>query len=509
MSIAMLMTMASCSSSDDEVAENNNTEVKLVPMTFTATQETNVGTRAVLNSSNNVDWEATDKISVFDGIGTENNHKFTLTGTVAEGKFSGTASETATKFTAVYPYTAGATLGEDGKVSGITLPAEQTATLNSFDPNAALMMAYTVDKTKLDFKNAVSLVKIKTDFDCKKIVLTANEDIAGTGTLTYDTNTDIPSFSINSETSKFITLKPATGGENIAAGTYYIVVPPTTLSGFSISFTATDDKEYIRKSTKSNTFYRSKIKDFGSFATDGEYWYDAARGDKVRADQEVDLGLTIIIGTKNYKVIFAKSNLTKGGLAENEYDYGDYFAWGAFEPWYISYSGTSLTESDLKPGKTGGYKQANAPFYNGSSYTKYMTSGETLDAADDAAKVILGGNWQLPTKKIWQALSDASTFEWGNGGNKQLETIVGSTIKGMKITKIDDPSTYLFLPAAGGVYGTSFYSVGTDGYYWSGTASSSTGANDLSFYRSNVNAQDSSNRYYGYSVRPVRLVAVN
>ena len=58
------------------------------------------------------------------------------------------------------------------------------------------------------------------------------------------------------------------------------------------------------------------IKDFGSFATTGDYWYDAARGDKVRADQEVDLGLTITIGTKNYKVIFTNANLIAIGLAE-------------------------------------------------------------------------------------------------------------------------------------------------------------------------------------------------
>ena len=73
---AMMMTMASCSSSDDEVAENNNADVKLVPMTFTATQETNVGTRAALDGENKVNWLADDEISLFDGVG---NQKFTLT----------------------------------------------------------------------------------------------------------------------------------------------------------------------------------------------------------------------------------------------------------------------------------------------------------------------------------------------------------------------------------------------------------------------------------------------
>ena len=100
MSIAMLMAMASCSSSDDEVAEIKE-ESKLVPMTFTATQESNAGTRAALNS-NNVVWQTGDEISIFDGAG---NQKFTLTGDAKDGKFSGNASSDATKFTAVYPYT--------------------------------------------------------------------------------------------------------------------------------------------------------------------------------------------------------------------------------------------------------------------------------------------------------------------------------------------------------------------------------------------------------------------
>ena len=79
MSIAMLMAMASCSSSDDAVAENN-VEGKLVQMTFTATQESNVDTRSALGTGNSVVWKSGDKISVFDGSDFENNHEFTLDG---------------------------------------------------------------------------------------------------------------------------------------------------------------------------------------------------------------------------------------------------------------------------------------------------------------------------------------------------------------------------------------------------------------------------------------------
>ena len=514
MSIAMLMAMASCSSSDDAVEEIKE-DSKLVPMTFTATQESNAETRSALNGSNGVDWQAGDEISVFDGTGAGCNHQFSLTGDASLGKFSGIASSEATSFTAVYPYTEGATLGEDGSVSGITLPAEQTATPNSFDPKAALMMAYSTDKSKLDFKNAVSLVKVTTQFACKKIVLSANEDIAGTGTLTmtFDNanETYTSSFTFNSGSSKTITLKPATG-ESFDAGTYYIVVPPTTLTnGFSIRFiNSADTKAYTRTSTKNNQFNRSKIKDLGTFTESGTSWTSTMESNgNVKASQQVDMGEFDING-KKYRVIFTKSNLTATGLAENESDYGDYFAWGATEPLYTSYSGTTF--NGWKDGKSYGYHPYNAPYYDISttSYTKYTTDGETLKAADDddAANVILRGDWQLPTKEIWGALYNANQDKvyWGpNNGDKTLETI--SEIQGMKITKKDDSKTYIFLPAAGYVRATSFQEVGSIFYYWSGSASS-TGAYDLTFWNGSVTAQDSSYRYFGFSVRPVRLVEV-
>ena len=504
MSIAMLMAMASCSSSDDEVAEIKE-ESKLVPMTFTATQESNVGTRTALNAGTGVDWQTGDKISVFDGQG---NRTFTLTGDASLGKFSGIASSEATSFTAVYPYTEGATLGEDGSVSGITLPAEQTAYKDSFDPKAALMMAYTTDKSKLDFKNAVSLVKITTDFDCKSIVLTAKENIAGTGTLSY--NNGKPSIAFDTNESQTITLKPASENGVIAAGTYYIAISPHTSSGFSISFiNSADTKAYTRTSTKNNIFNRSGIRNLGTFKESDETWTSTIESNgNVKASQQVDMGV-FSINEKNYRLIFTKSNLTANGLAENEYDYGDYFSWGATKPLYTSYSGTTF--NGWKNGKSGGYIQANTPYFESEtySYTKYTTTGNTLKAEDDAANVILGGNWQLPTKETWVALYGANQDKvyWGpNNGDKTLETISG--IQGMKITKKDDSKTYIFLPAAGYVHGTYFQVVGSEFYYWSGTASSN-GAYDLTFWNGRVTAQDSSDRHLGFSVRPVRLVAVD
>ena len=511
MSIAMLMAMASCSSSDDEVAEIKE-ESKLVPMTFTATQESNVGTRTALDAGSQVLWKTGDKISVFDGYNdTDHNRSFTLEGDGGEtsGSFTGTASSQATSFTAVYPYTDEAMCFPVGMVEDITLPAEQTATEGSFDPKAALMMAVSTKDKKynLDFKNAVSLIKLQIEFPCKKIVLTANEDIAGTGTLTY--NNGAPSISFTSNQSKTITLKPAKG-EYLKKGQYFIVVPPITLTeGFSISFHASEEYcVYTRTSTKSNTFNRSKFKHIGKFETTGIFdttdkklgeWTYNSRG-IVDKSQELDMGVFEING-KKYRLIFAKSNLTKDGLAANEYDYGDYFAWGATEPWYSSATQT------WKNDKPGGYTTDNAPYYYNGKYT----SGNTLEAADDAARQILKGDWQIPTKEIWEALDYAKNNQvyWGPEGNRTFTQVQGKGINGIQIIRNDRSGKYLFLPAAGYVYRTEFKEVGSKGQYWSGTAYDNNRAYILQCDGSHVDHHYNHFHYMGLPVRPVRLVAVD
>ena len=136
---------------------------------------------------------------------------------------------------------------------------------------AALMMAYSTDKSKLDFKNAVSLVKVTTQFACSKIGLSAYEDIAGTGTLSY--NNGEPSIAFDSNQSRTVTLIPADGESVIAAGTYYIAIRPHTSIGFSIVFINSDySKVYTRRNEQKNTFSRSRIKNLGIFSEYDNSW---------------------------------------------------------------------------------------------------------------------------------------------------------------------------------------------------------------------------------------------
>ena len=501
MAFAAIVSFASCSSEDNTTIENESA-VKV--MTFTATQEGDEqSTRAAISSTESkvINWQEGDQISIFDG---KTNNQFTLkngAGTKS-ATFQGNAA-TAAKYTAVYPYQSEASYDtSNGKVTGITLKPTQNATANSFDKEAALMIAEG-DNTTLTFKNVVGYVKVTPKFACSKIVLQAageSEYLAGMCTLSYGDG--MPSIAFTSDQSTSITLS----GTITANTAYYIAVPAVTLStGWSISFTDNTGNVYTRTGSKEIEFKRNTIINLGEFSrTDNNWKLTLSQNGEVPAEKQVDMGVFEING-KNYRLIFAKSNLTKEGLAANEYDYGDYFAWGAIKPWYTEIDKTSSPWTATWE-KLGGYTEANAP-----TLSKTYNANDVLSSSDDAARQILGGDWQLPTKEIWVALYGANQDKvyWGpNNGDKTLETISG--IQGMKITKKDDSNTYIFLPAAGYVSKDTFFFVGSGGYYQSGTDYSSTKAYCLEFNKNKyVLEQTSSLRYLGRSVRPVRLVPVD
>lgn len=119
------------------------------------------------------------------------------------------------------------------------------------------------------------------------------------------------------------------------------------------------------------------------------------------------------------------------------------------------------------------------------------TSEKDFEMSDDPARKILGSDWQIPTKAIWDVLVNISTKRWDSG------------------YKFTNNSQTLFLPAAGYVRGKNFSERGSGARYWSGTAYSSSNAYRLSFSERKLNVKHDLARQYGCSVRPVRLVAVD
>ena len=186
----------------------------------------------------------------------------------------------------------------------------------------------------------------------------------------------------------------------------------------------------------------------------------------------VDLGLSICWATTNV------------GASKPD-EYGDYYAWGE-----------TSTKSE--------YSWSTYQYCKGSekSMTKYCTKSNygtvdnktVLDSSDDVAHVKWGGNWRMPTCDELKELKEKCKWTWEERDSHQ----------GYKVTGPNGNS--IFLPAAGCRNNSSLKFAGSNGGYWSRSLNESNpnGAWSLFFYSSYFST-DYSNRYYGFSVRPVRL----
>lgn len=116
-----------------------------------------------------------------------------------------------------------------------------------------------------------------------------------------------------------------------------------------------------------------------------------------------------------------------------------------------------------------------------------------IDLEHDAARVNLGEPWKIPTKEQFEELVDNCESE--------MATLKGYL--GRRFTsKINGNS--IFMPFAGYISGTSLYTRGSRGNYWSSSLYSQTGGYDLFFNSSSVDPADDSSRFYGFSVRAVQ-----
>lgn len=204
--------------------------------------------------------------------------------------------------------------------------------------------------------------------------------------------------------------------------------------------------------------------------------------------EAVDLGLSI-----------KWANMNVGATSPEEY--GDYFAWGAIEPYY-----SSLNPLSWKYGKSAGYDWPSYRWCHGTSNSlfKYNTNADfgiivddktVLEPADDAAHANWGYSWRMPTNEEWAELCTQCTWEW---------TSLNS-VNGVKFTGPNGNS--IFLPAAGDWYRTYFRSASYAGLYWSSSLYTNNPSLAMSVnFRSADGLVEYSSQYsrsFGYSVRPV------
>ena len=218
----------------------------------------------------------------------------------------------------------------------------------------------------------------------------------------------------------------------------------------------------------------------------------------------------------------AKMNLGATTVAESPATcYGNYYAWGATE----TFGTVDQSTGTVTPTKTGGYSQANAPFYNGSAYTKYTSASDaTLEADDDAVAANMTG-WHMPTKAELQTLFNAcggsttptgtisadqaypttAGIYWVKGGSSAVK-IGDDTYKVNGLLFVQDATHHVFFPAAGYVRGTNLFIEGLGGYYWSSSLDTvdANYAYRLLFSSSLVYPGYVDFRHVGFPVRPFK-----
>ena len=188
-------------------------------------------------------------------------------------------------------------------------------------------------------------------------------------------------------------------------------------------------------------------------------------------------------------------------------EFGDYYAWGETEPYYISQNPLIW-----KDGKDAGYAWPSYKWCMGSenTLTKYCTQSSsytspygyngftdgktTLDPEDDAAHVNLGGNWRLPTDDDCTELRENCTWTW----------TTQNSVDGVLVTASNGNS--IFLPATGNLADTGYNKVGYYVVFWSSSLvpTNPLYARDAYFILSDgVLNRGSGKRFFGFPVRPV------
>ena len=199
--------------------------------------------------------------------------------------------------------------------------------------------------------------------------------------------------------------------------------------------------------------------------------------------------------------------------AANPWNYGDYYAWGETQTKddysWETYKYCKGSEETLT-------KYCYDADFGNNGFTDVLT---TLEAADDAATAALGAGWAMPTNAEWEELGSQCYWVWTeNYNNRNASGCIvykakSADDKGRKFYDDGTPSAsysltdaHIFLPAAGDRYGTNLFNAGSKGCYWSASLYDDYpfSAWFIVFGSSHVNPFLRTDRYFGFSVRPVK-----
>lgn len=195
--------------------------------------------------------------------------------------------------------------------------------------------------------------------------------------------------------------------------------------------------------------------------------------------------------------------------AKSPEQFGYYLGWGETVPHF--YKGK--WSKPLQEGYYGycwpNYRLCNRSYKALTKYCCHEERGDNgftdfrvlLNPEDDAATAVMGRQWNIPTEEQWQELIDECRWTW-------TDNYKNTSVSGYIVSNRYNKDIHIFLPAAG-FYDSKYFSQGgVTGDYWSSSLDkdNSSFARFLSFHPNGHYEMVSNNRYYGISVRAVRLL---
>lgn len=288
---AVIVTLAACTKEQDLAQQLPEEETGAYEYTFYIDGDD--ATKTVLGNSNNIVWEANDRVGTFAGTAsgtpsTKNKYSY-VTPSDGETKASfrvylQNALHEGDKIWCYYPYNS--SMGSPSSLSvGLSIPVNQTQTIeNGFDMDAMTMVSvpYTVtedmasgnnQKDNLRFLNLGSFVEFKvySSYDTyreetiRSVEFNSNDAIAGGFTFNLpnvdpEDESTLKLYYLNSTTVTTSINDAPVPATKADAQKVYMVVAPGNHSG---TITVTTDKATYTYTLPEREFNRSSIRSFG------------------------------------------------------------------------------------------------------------------------------------------------------------------------------------------------------------------------------------------------------
>lgn len=337
-----LLAFAACQSIETEVPSEK--EGGKVPMTFVATLDMDesdtklaVGSVDTENKKLTFTWKAGDQIAIYDNRSSTPN-LFTATADGTSVSFSGSVTDGATKFIAIYPYSAAESVNVETGACSVIFPREQSAVAGSFDPESLVAVA-SADATDADlsFRLLGALLSFKVDFDDVVYVeFSGSRPMTGQTTFNHPVGAAGPS-SVGTGTPNYkdVSISNADGSPLTRGETYYVSVRHTgsnAQEGFTAKLITSDAKVASRTGSSNLQIARKKLYPLGTFSSSNvSFAYDRCA--------VYNAGFDVTIAGKTY-------NKTTDGNATLLND-GDIFASGMSGIVFLDASATVTNSSEV------------------------------------------------------------------------------------------------------------------------------------------------------------------